>query len=97
MYVDVNKVIVEKSPLGDFYEKYLRFGLVLGQMAFLKEKNWVDYEQLLRLVFFYVFRGIFFLFETIVESAQKRCIKEGKEKCIFFKYINGKFLIQNRS
>ena len=69
-----SKVIIERSR-GDFYEKYLRFGLVLGQMAFLKEKNWVDYEQLLRLVFFYVFRGIFFLFETIVESAQKSCIK----------------------
>ena len=45
-------VIIEKSrsAVGDFYEKYQRFGLVLGQLAKLK-KNWADYEQLLRVVF----------------------------------------------
>jgi hypothetical protein len=36
--------------VGDFYEKYLRFGLVLGWLAILK-KNGADYEQLLRVVF----------------------------------------------
>ena len=36
--------------MGDFYEKYLRFGLALSQKAILK-KSGVDYEQLLRAVF----------------------------------------------
>ena len=45
-------VIIEMScsAVGDFYEKHLRFGLVLGQLAMLK-KHWADYEQLLRVVF----------------------------------------------
>ena len=37
--------------MGDFFEKYLRFGLVLGQLAILKNKFWADYEQLLRAFF----------------------------------------------
>ena len=32
------KVITKRSrAVGDFYEKYLRFGLVLGQLAILKK------------------------------------------------------------
>jgi hypothetical protein len=48
--------------VGDFYEKYLRFGLVWaglgwfglvwGQLAIMKKQFWADYEQLLRAVFF---------------------------------------------
>ena len=33
-----------------FMEQKMLFGLVLGQLAILKE-NWADYEQLLRAVF----------------------------------------------
>ena len=32
-------------------EQEMRFGLDLGQLALLKKKIWVDYEQLFRLVF----------------------------------------------
>ena len=38
--------------MGDLYEKYFRFGLVLERLAVLK-KNWADYEQLF---------GFFFMF-----------------------------------
>ena len=43
----------------DFYEKYLRFGLVLGGWALLKKNGPIKYEQLLS-AFFHVFLGIFF-------------------------------------
>ena len=42
--------------MGDFYEKYLRFGLVLGGLVILKKKFGADYEQLLK-AFFLAFRG----------------------------------------
>jgi hypothetical protein len=38
--------------VGDFYEKYMRFGLVLSQLAVLKKKWGVDYEHFLRAVSF---------------------------------------------
>ena len=41
--------------VGDFYEKYLRFGLVLGRLAILKNIFWADYDQLLRVFFFMLF------------------------------------------
>ena len=42
---------------GDFYEKYLRFGLVLGRLAILKNKYWTNYEHFLRAFSFLYFRG----------------------------------------
>ena len=38
---------------GDFYEKYLRFGLIWGQLTILKKKSWASYEQLLRVILKY--------------------------------------------
>jgi hypothetical protein len=35
-----------------FMEQNMRIGLILGQLAILKKKFWVDYEPLLRAVFF---------------------------------------------
>ena len=32
------KSLYRSCTVGDFYEKYLRFGLVLGQLAILKKK-----------------------------------------------------------
>ena len=40
-------------------EQKLRFGLVLGQLAVLK-KNWANYEQLLREVYFMFSWAFFF-------------------------------------
>ena len=66
------KVIIEK---GDLYEKYLRFGLVLGRLAVLK-KNFGRLSAT-RERYFHVFRGkkssIFFL--NIVAFALKSCPK----------------------
>ena len=35
-----------------FMEQYIRFGLILGQLAIWKKNGGADYEQLLRVVFF---------------------------------------------
>ena len=62
--------------MGDFYEKYLRFALVLGWLA-IQKKMGADYEQLLRAGFscFQGQKDLNFFFENIVASALKSCIK----------------------
>jgi hypothetical protein len=64
--------------VGDFHEKYLRFGLVLGWLAILKKKVWADYEQLSRAVFFSCFQGqtFFLMFLKIYCSLRTKEVEE---------------------
>ena len=63
-------------------ERELRFGLDLGQLAVLKKRVWVDYEQLLR-VFFHDFKGKIFFF-LFLKHRSVRTKKLNKIKLNFF-------------
>ena len=84
MYVAVQKLKVtcwnqshylEVSQGAIFIEQIMRFGLILGQLAILK-KNWADYEQFLRPVFFMLsWAKEINKDKNIVASEQKSCLK----------------------
>ena len=78
--------------MGDFYEKYLRLGLVLGWLAILKKEICADYEQFLRAVIscFQGQKKVYFFFKILYYIVLAK--NKGMKRCkLFLKTITMEF------
>ena len=69
--------------MGDFYGTGIEIWAGFGPVGNTEKKVWADYEQLLRVVFSTFLGQKKYIFENIVASALKSCIKKVCFFCMF--------------